>query len=84
MMVSAGVYGGYVEGTEVLSSLPIVDMAAGALSAITILSMLRDHAKSGGSWAGARAGCAGLIAMQVISLEPWVRLYQKDVVEHIE
>ncbi|RFU76004.1 alpha methylacyl- racemase [Trichoderma arundinaceum] len=80
VMASADVYGGFDEGTGVLPSLPISDMATGIVSAIAILSMLRDRAKVGGSW----AGCASLTAFQVTSLEPWVGLYQRDVVERIE
>lgn len=80
VMAAADPYGGYAEGTGVLPSLPIADMSTGVVSAITILSMIRDRARLGGSW----GGCASLTAYQAMTLEPWVGLYQRDVVERIE
>ncbi|KAL7912391.1 CoA-transferase family III domain-containing protein [Trichoderma velutinum] len=80
VMTAADPYEGYDEGTGVLPSLPIADMSTGVVSVVAILSMIRDRARLGGSW----GGCASLTAYQAMTLEPWVGLYQRDVVERIE
>ncbi|UKZ78936.1 hypothetical protein TrVFT333_006683 [Trichoderma virens FT-333] len=80
VMAASDPYGGFPEGAGVLPSLPIADMSTGVVGALAILSMIRDRARLGGSW----TGCASLVAYQVTTLEPWVGLYQRDVVESIE
>ncbi len=80
VMAAADTYGGYETGTGVLPSLPIADMSTGIVSAVTVLSMIRDRARMGGSW----VGCSSLTAYQATTLEPWVGLYQREVVEQIE
>ena len=67
-------------GQGVLPSLPISDMSTGALTALTIMSAVRDRAISGGSY----HGHAALTGYDMATLDPDVRLYQRDVVKKIQ
>ena len=67
-------------GQGVLPSLPISDMSTGALTALTIMSAIRDRATSGGSY----HGHAALAAYDMATLDTEVRLYQRDVVKQIQ
>jgi hypothetical protein len=67
-------------GQGVLPSLPITDMSTGILTALTIMCAIRDRAKYGGSYHG---NCA-LIAYNTATLDPDVRLYQREVVQKIQ
>jgi hypothetical protein len=71
---------GKPEGTGILPCLPISDMSTGALIAVTIMSMLRDRERFGGSW----HGNASLTAYNAATLEPWVGLYQPEIVQKIQ
>ncbi|KAF2092463.1 CoA-transferase family III [Rhizodiscina lignyota] len=71
---------GYPEGQGILPSLPISDMSTGIMSAVTILSMVRDRARYGGSW----HGTASLAAYNAMTLQPWIGLYQPGIVSKIQ
>lgn len=71
---------GFPEGQGVLPSLPIADMSTGAVGAVTVLSMLRDRARFGGSY----RGCAALTAYQVLTVSKEVGLYQPEIVQEIQ
>ncbi|KAM0445326.1 hypothetical protein ACHAPV_002759 [Trichoderma viride] len=71
---------GFPDGQGVLPSLPISDMSTGILSAVNVLSMLRDRARYGGSW----SGCSSLTAYNAATLQSWVGLYQPDIVKRIQ
>lgn len=66
-------------GQGVLPSLPISDMSAGILMALTVMCAIRDRAKFGGSY----HGHASLTAYNMATLDPDVRLYQRQVVQMI-
>lgn len=66
-------------GQGVLPSLPISDMSTGILAALTIMCAIRDRAKFGGSY----HGNASLVAYDMVTLDPDVRLYQREVIEKI-
>ncbi|GKZ38608.1 hypothetical protein AbraIFM66950_010917 [Aspergillus brasiliensis] len=66
-------------GQGVLPSLPISDMSTGILTALTILCAIRDRMKFGGSY----HGHASLVAYNMATLDPEVRLYQREVVQKI-
>ncbi|KAL5866412.1 hypothetical protein ACKVWC_011439 [Pyricularia oryzae] len=66
-------------GQGVLPSLPISDMSTGLLMALTAMCCIRDRAKFGGSY----HGHASLAAYNMATLDPEVRLYQRDVVNKI-
>ncbi|KAL4731011.1 hypothetical protein ACLX1H_003053 [Fusarium chlamydosporum] len=66
-------------GQGVLPSLPISDMSTGILTALTIMCCIRDRTKFGGSY----HGHASLTAYNMATLDPEVRLYQRDVVQRI-
>ena len=55
-------------------------MSTGITAAVTIMSMLRDREKFGGSW----HGTTSLTAYNAATLEPWVGLYAPDVVSKIQ
>ncbi|KAF5538650.1 transferase family III [Fusarium mexicanum] len=67
------------KGQGVLPSLPISDMSTGILTALTIMCGIRDRAKFGGSY----HGHASLTAYNMATLDPEVRLYQREVVQKI-
>ncbi|KAG4263802.1 hypothetical protein BFJ72_g13647 [Fusarium proliferatum] len=67
------------EGQGVLPSLPISDMSTGILTALTIMCGIRDRTKFGGSY----HGHASLTAYNMATLDPEVRLYQREVVQKI-
>jgi crotonobetainyl-CoA:carnitine CoA-transferase CaiB-like acyl-CoA transferase len=67
-------------GQGVLPSLPISDMSTGALTALTIMCAVRDRYVSGGSYHG---HCA-LTAYDMATLDPEVRLYQRNVVQQVQ
>lgn len=71
---------GFPKGQGVLPSLPISDMSTGILTALTIMCGLRDRAKYGGSYHGHSA----LTAYNMATLDPQVRLYQREVVQKIQ
>ncbi len=71
---------GCPKGQGVLPSLPISDMSTGILTALTIMCAIRDRAKYGGSY----HGHAALTAYNMATLDPDVRLYQRDVVRRIQ
>jgi hypothetical protein len=71
---------GFPEGQGVLPSLPIADMSTGVVGAVTVLSMLRDRARFGGSY----RGCASLTAYQVLTVAKEVGLYQPEIVQKIQ
>jgi crotonobetainyl-CoA:carnitine CoA-transferase CaiB-like acyl-CoA transferase len=66
-------------GQGVLPSLPISDMSTGILTALTIMCCIRDRTKFGGSY----HGHASLTAYNMATLDPEVRLYQRDTVKQI-
>jgi len=66
-------------GQGVLPSLPISDMSTGIVTALTIMCAIRDRAKFGGSY----HGHASLTAYNMATLDPDVRLYQREVVQKI-
>lgn len=66
-------------GQGVLPSLPISDMSTGILTALTIMCAIRDRAKFGNSY----HGHASLTAYNMATLDPEVRLYQRQVVQKI-
>ncbi|KAJ9424520.1 hypothetical protein FOXG_15311 [Fusarium oxysporum f. sp. lycopersici 4287] len=70
---------GCPKGQGVLPSLPISDMSTGILTALTIMCGIRDRAKFGGSY----HGHASLTAYNMATLDPEVRLYQREVVQKI-
>ncbi|KLO99491.1 probable acyl-CoA transferases/carnitine dehydratase [Fusarium fujikuroi] len=70
---------GCPEGQGVLPSLPISDMSTGILTALTIMCGIRDRTKFGGSY----HGHASLTAYNMATLDPEVRLYQREVVQKI-
>ncbi|KAF5691904.1 transferase family III [Fusarium circinatum] len=70
---------GCPKGQGVLPSLPISDMSTGILTALTIMCGIRDRAKFGGSY----YGHASLTAYNMATLDPEVRLYQREVVQKI-
>jgi hypothetical protein len=70
---------GFPQGQGVLPSLPISDMSTGILTALTIMCAIRDRAKIGGSY----HGHAALTGYNMATLDPEVRLYQRDIVEKI-
>ncbi|KAJ4373758.1 hypothetical protein N0V83_002497 [Neocucurbitaria cava] len=70
---------GCPQGQGVLPSLPISDMSTGILTALTIMCAIRDRAKFGGSY----HGHASLTAYNMATLDPDVRLYQRQVVQKI-
>ncbi|EXK83562.1 hypothetical protein FOQG_12258 [Fusarium oxysporum f. sp. raphani 54005] len=70
---------GCPKGQGVLPSLPISDMSTGILTALTIMCGIRDRAKFGGSY----HGHASLTAYNMATLDPEVRLYQREVVQRI-
>ncbi|EXA51192.1 hypothetical protein FOVG_03661 [Fusarium oxysporum f. sp. pisi HDV247] len=70
---------GCPKGQGVLPSLPISDMSTGVLTALTIMCGIRDRAKFGGSY----HGHASLTAYNMATLDPEVRLYQREVVQRI-
>ncbi|KAI9039900.1 CoA-transferase family III [Aspergillus affinis] len=70
---------GYPPGQGVLPSLPISDMSTGILTALTIMCAIRDRAKFGGSY----HGHASLTAYNMATLDPEIRLYQRQVVQKI-
>lgn len=67
-------------GQGVLPSLPISDMSTGILTALTIMCAIRDRAKFGGSY----HGHAALTAYNMATLDPEVKLYQREVVQKIQ
>jgi hypothetical protein len=71
---------GFPDGQGVLPSLPISDMSTGILSAVNVMSMLRDRARHGGSW----SGCSSLTGYNAATLQSWVGLYQPDIVKRIQ
>ncbi|OJJ04199.1 hypothetical protein ASPVEDRAFT_43659 [Aspergillus versicolor CBS 583.65] len=71
---------GCPKGQGVLPSLPISDMSTGIVTALTIMCGLRDRAKYGGSYHGHSA----LTAYNMATLDPEVRLYQREVVQRIQ
>lgn len=71
---------GLPEGQGVLPSLPISDMSTGILTALTIACAIRDRTKFGGSY----HGHAALAGYNMATLDPEVRLYQRDVVQKIQ
>jgi crotonobetainyl-CoA:carnitine CoA-transferase CaiB-like acyl-CoA transferase len=71
---------GCPNGQGVLPSLPISDMSTGILTALTIMCGLRDRARLGGSYHGHSA----LTAYNMATLDPEVRLYQREVVQKIQ
>ncbi|GLA28357.1 hypothetical protein AnigIFM63326_005931 [Aspergillus niger] len=71
---------GCPKGQGVLPSLPISDMSTGILTTLTIMCGLRDRANLGGSYHGHTA----LTAYNMATLDPDVRLYQRDVVQKIQ
>lgn len=71
---------GYPEGQGVLPSLPISDMGTGIVGAVTVMSMLRDRARYGGSY----WGCASLCAFQVLTVSREVGLYSPEIVQKIQ
>ncbi|RJE23426.1 CoA-transferase family III [Aspergillus sclerotialis] len=66
-------------GQGVLPSLPISDMSTGILTALTIMCAVRDRARFGGSY----HGHASLVAYNMATLDPDIRLYQRQVVQKI-
>ncbi|KAF5247317.1 hypothetical protein FANTH_6408 [Fusarium anthophilum] len=70
---------GCPKGQGVLPSMPISDMSTGILTALTIMCGIRDRAKFGGSY----HGHASLTAYNMATLDPEVRLYQREVVQKI-
>jgi hypothetical protein len=70
---------GCPKGQGVLPSLPISDMSTGILTALTIICGIRDRTKFGGSY----HGHASLTAYNMATLDPEVRLYQREVVHKI-
>ncbi|KAB5518013.1 CoA-transferase family III domain-containing protein [Coniochaeta sp. 2T2.1] len=70
---------GLPPGQGVLPALPISDMSTGILTALTAVCALRDRAKFGGSY----HGHAALTAYNMATLDPEVRLYQREVVRRI-
>jgi hypothetical protein len=54
-------------------------MSTGILTALTIMCAIRDRAKIGGSY----HGHAALTGYNMATLDPEVRLYQRDIVEKI-
>lgn len=71
---------GLPDGQGILPSLPIADMTTGVVGAVTVMSMLRDRARFGGSY----RGCASLTALQVLTASKEVGLYQPDIVQRIQ
>lgn len=71
---------GCPKGQGVLPSLPISDMSTGILTALTIMCAIRDRAKYGGSYHGHSA----LTAYNMATLDPEVRLYQREIVHKIQ
>ncbi|CAD0111442.1 unnamed protein product [Aureobasidium uvarum] len=67
-------------GQGVLPSLPISDMSTGILTALTIMCAIRDRAKYGGSY----HGHAALTGYNMATLDPEVRLYQRNTVQKIQ
>ncbi|KAL9571698.1 hypothetical protein ACKAV7_004022 [Fusarium commune] len=70
---------GFPKGQGVLPSLPISDMSTGILAALTIMCGIRDRTKFGGSY----HGHTSLTAYNMATLDPEVRLYQREVVQRI-
>lgn len=71
---------GYPEGQGILPSLPISDMSTGVLGAVTVMSMLRDRARFGGSYHGQ----AALTAYNMATLTKDFGLYQPEIVQKIQ
>lgn len=71
---------GFPPGQGVLPSLPISDMSTGALTALTIMSAIRDRSISGGSY----HGHAALTAYDMATLNADVGLYQRHIVQRIQ
>ncbi len=71
---------GCPKGQGVLPSLPIADMSTGILTALTIMCAIRDRIQTGGSYHGHSA----LTAYNMATLDPEVRLYQREVVQKIQ
>ena len=71
---------GYPDGQGVLPSLPISDMSTGIVGALSILMMLRDRARYGGSY----HGTASLTAYNAFTLTKQVGLYQPEIVAKIQ
>lgn len=71
---------GNPDGQGVLPSLPTADLSTGVISAIAVMSMIRDRAIFGGSW----HGHSSLVAYNVATLESWVGLYEPKVVARIQ
>lgn len=67
-------------GTGVLPSLPIADMATGAVGALEVLLALRDRAKHGGSYHGS----AVLVSANTVQLTQTFGLYSPEVVQKIQ
>ncbi|KAG9250770.1 CoA-transferase family III domain-containing protein [Emericellopsis atlantica] len=68
------------DGQGILPSLPISDMSTGILTALTIVCAIRDRTKFGGSY----HGHAALVGYNMATLDPEVRLYQREVVQSIQ
>lgn len=71
---------GFPPGQGVLPSLPISDMSTGALTALTIMSAIRDRSVLGGSY----HGHAALTAYDMATLDADVGLYQRQIVQKIQ
>lgn len=71
---------GCPRGQGVLPSLPITDMSTGIVTALTIMCAIRDRTKYGGSFHGHSA----LTAYNMATLDPEVRLYQRDVMKKVQ
>lgn len=71
---------GYPEGQGVAPALPIADTSTGVVGAVTVLSMLRDRARFGGSY----RGCASLLAFQMLTASKQLGLYQPEIVQKIQ
>lgn len=71
---------GFEPGHGVLPSLPISDMSTGIVGAVTVLSMLRDRARFGGSY----RGNAALTAFDVLTVSKEVGLYSPNIVKEIQ
>lgn len=71
---------GFAGGHGVLPSLPISDMSTGIVAAVDIMLMLRDRACHGSSY----HSTASLVAYNAVTLQPWVGLYQPEVLRDIQ
>lgn len=71
---------GCPNGQGVLPSLPISDMSTGILTALTVMCGIRDRTKYGGS----HHGHSALTAYNMATLDPDVRLYQREVVQKVQ